>query len=111
MKLTMLAEHMGVTLATMSLGVKRLIERGFVRLGRDPKDRRCVELRLTEAGERMKDANSVLDPERVARVLARLSPDERSAAIRGLNLLALSSQKEIDSWTQTRAAGTKGGVR
>jgi DNA-binding MarR family transcriptional regulator len=101
-KLTALAEHMGVTLATMSLGIKRLVERGFVRQERDPGDKRCTQLRLTEAGARLKEANSVLDPERVARVLARLSPDDQRAAIHGLSLLAQSAQAEIDTWTQER---------
>jgi DNA-binding MarR family transcriptional regulator len=106
LKLTALAEHMGVTLATMSLGVKRLVERGFVRQERNPDDRRCVQLRLTGAGAHLKEANSVLDPERVARLLARLSPGEQRAALYGLSLLAHSAQTEIGTWTRERAKGS-----
>jgi MarR family transcriptional regulator, organic hydroperoxide resistance regulator len=86
--LTALAGHMGVTVATMSLGVDRLERKGFVVRLRDVADRRRVHLRLTAAGVRVREASSVLDPARVAALVARLSDEERDAAIRGLALLA-----------------------
>jgi DNA-binding MarR family transcriptional regulator len=83
-----LAEHMGVTLSTMSLTLKRLEAAGYVRRDRDPADRRVTNVRLTEAGERLRDAYSVLDPDRIDGVLGMLDPVLREKALRGLALLA-----------------------
>ena len=87
-----LARHMGVTPATMSLGLDRLERRGYVARSRDAADRRRVHVRLTTAGVRVRDSASVLDPPRVEALLARLSPAERHDAIRGLALLASAAQ-------------------
>jgi len=83
-----LAAHMGVTAATMSLGLDHLERKGYVVRGRDPKDRRRVHVRLTTAGVRVREASSVLDPVRVETLVSRLSPEERTRAIEGLALLA-----------------------
>jgi len=83
-----LAGHMGVTGATMSLAIDRLERKGYVVRLRDAKDRRRVHLRLTTAGVRIKEASSVLDPERVQRLVSRLSDKDRQRAIEGLALLA-----------------------
>lgn len=83
-----LADHMGVTLSTMSLSVKRLVRQGYVTRSRDPEDGRVVQLRLTEAGTRMREADQVLEPRLVKAVLGLLEPGEREAAMRGLTLLA-----------------------
>ena len=83
-----LAAHMGVTAATMSIGVDRLERKGYVARGKDPKDRRRVHVRLTTAGVRVREASSVLDPARVEALVSRLTPEERTRAIDGLALLA-----------------------
>ena len=83
-----LAEHAGVTLSTMSLTLKRLEAAGFVRRDRDPVDRRVRNVRLTDAGARLRDAHPLLDPQRVDGVLRMLDPERRREALRGLGLLA-----------------------
>jgi len=83
-----LAEHVGVTLATMSLTLKRLEAAGWVRRDRDPADRRVTNVRLTEAGVRLRDSHSVLDPNRVDGVLRMLHPERRREALLGLAVLA-----------------------
>ena len=92
---TDLAGHMGVTVATMSLAIDRLERRAYVRRDRDRRDRRRVLLRVTPAGVRLREAKSVLDPVRVEQVLAHLSPADRDAALRGLDLLARASEKHM----------------
>jgi DNA-binding MarR family transcriptional regulator len=87
-RLNALARHMGVTAATMSLAIDRLERKGYVARLRDAADRRCVHVRLTPSGVRVRDASSVLDPPRVEALVARLTGEEREAAIRGLALLA-----------------------
>ena len=83
-----LAEHAGVTLSTMSLTLKRLEMAGFVRRDRDPADRRVTNVRLTDAGVRLRDAHTLLDPDRVDGMLRMLDPERRREALRGLALLA-----------------------
>jgi len=91
MSVTDLAEHMGVTVATMSLAIDRLERKKLVRRQRDAADRRRVLLRITPAGMRLREAKSVLDPARVEQVLAHLSPQDRAKALDGLALLARAS--------------------
>jgi DNA-binding MarR family transcriptional regulator len=95
MSVTDLAGHMGVTVATMSLAIDRLERRAYVRRDRDPRDRRRVLLRVTPAGVRLREAKSVRDPVRVEQVLAHLSPADRDAALRGLDLLARASETHM----------------
>ncbi|MCG6955113.1 MAG: MarR family winged helix-turn-helix transcriptional regulator [Gemmatimonadetes bacterium] len=83
-----LADHLGVTPSTMSLTLKRMEAAGYVRRDRDPSDRRVMNVRLTDAGVRVRNARSVLDPERVAAMLALLGAEDRVDALRGLRLLA-----------------------
>jgi DNA-binding MarR family transcriptional regulator len=95
--LNQLARHMGVTASTMSLTVDRLARAGYVVRAADPKDGRRVALRITRAGARLRDQMTVLDPERVRGMLARLKPGERREAIRGLELLARAADESIVS--------------
>ena len=83
-----LAGHLGVTASTVSITVDRLERGGYVTRRRDPHDGRRVALRVTAAGDRIRQASSVLDPERVEAMLARLPAAQRREAIAGLALLA-----------------------
>jgi DNA-binding MarR family transcriptional regulator len=99
-----LARHMGVSASTMSLTVDRLVRRGYVTRLRDAADRRVVNLRLTAAGARLRDAQSVLDPKRVKAMILKLSPEDRQDAVRGLALLARAASEEM----HTRSSKTSG---
>jgi DNA-binding MarR family transcriptional regulator len=88
MALTDLARHMGVTAGTMSVAIDRLVRKGYVRRVRSTEDQRRVELRLTEAGVRIREQQSVLEPELVAALLEQMPSAERSEALGGLQQLA-----------------------
>ncbi|HJR43520.1 MAG TPA: MarR family winged helix-turn-helix transcriptional regulator [Gemmatimonadaceae bacterium] len=92
-----LAAHMGVTPSTMSIAIDRLVRRRYVERARDPQDGRRVHLRLTENGERIKQASSVLDPARVRDLLRHLSPAERNDGLRGLALLARAAGQSMEA--------------
>lgn len=61
--LSKLAEHMGVGRSTMSITVTRLVRAGYITSSRDNHDARCLRLTLTPAGVRVKEQNTVLEPE------------------------------------------------
>ena len=82
----------------------QLVRRGYVTRSRDAADRRVVNLRLTAAGARLRDAQSVLDPIRVKTMILRLSPEDRQDAVRGLALLARAASEEM----HTRSSKTSG---
>lgn len=92
-----LAKHMGVTPSTMSITLDRLARHGYVERRRDPRDRRRSALRLTSAGERIRRAQSVLEPARIAGMLSVLSDEERTQALNGLALLAQASDRFMAS--------------
>jgi DNA-binding MarR family transcriptional regulator len=100
-----LAEHMGVTPGTMSIAVGRLVQQGYVARVLDPADRRRVQLRLTDAGVRVRAANSVLEPALVADMLAELAPAERRTALDGLAALARAAVAAQQRRSRTSRTG------
>jgi DNA-binding MarR family transcriptional regulator len=85
---TELAESLGVTPSTMSLTLGRLERAGLVTRQRDPEDRRVMNVRLTDEGERIRETARPFDADNVDAALLRLRPGERREAVRGLALLA-----------------------
>jgi MarR family transcriptional regulator, organic hydroperoxide resistance regulator len=100
-----LAMHMGVTPSTMSLHVERLVRRGYVLRERDSRDARRLRLRISASGARIREANSVLDPECVRAMLSRLSSEELAAGLRGLEVLATAANEQV----QEQSAKARGG--
>lgn len=98
-----LARHLGVTPSTMSIAVGRLIRKGYVLRTRDPNDARRINIRLSRAGARLREAKSVLDPELVENMLRHLTPEQRQEAIRGLAQLANAAQKEMHNRSSAKA--------
>jgi len=95
--LMVLAKHMGVTASTMSLSIDRLVRSGHVRREKDRADGRRVHLRLTAEGLRIKSMQKVLDPDLVYDLLARLTPADREAGLRGLELLEAEAGQQVQS--------------
>jgi DNA-binding MarR family transcriptional regulator len=104
MGMRQLAAHMGVTSSTMSITIDRLVQRGYVVRDVANDDRRRVELRLTQAGVRLRGAQEVLDAARVSEMLERLSPSDADDALRGLETLADAARRMMEA----RAAQTSG---
>ena len=110
-RLSELANHLGVTASTMSLAIDRLERAGYARRTKGVRDRRQVNVRLTESGARVREAHSVLDQERVRALLFRLPKGERTAALDGLEVLARTA---LDMTTDRRRGAmgrqARGGV-
>ena len=83
-----LATRLRVTPATISIQLNRLVRLRLVQRARGPEDGRRVLLRLTDAGSKVIEIRSLLDPDRVRAALIRLPPPERDAVVSGVRLLA-----------------------
>lgn len=83
-----LAKHLDVAPSTLSEALHNLVGLGYVKAKTDPDDERRTEFSLTPKGVSAMKAASVLDSQKVATVLNRLSPEDRTRAIEGLRLLA-----------------------
>jgi len=105
-RMTDLARHLGITPSSASLAVSRLVARGYVARSKSPGDGREVRLRLSPAGRRVRDAQEVLNPALVQRLVSRLGPREQVRAIEGLSLLAreanalLKERSESGAWNR-----------
>lgn len=85
--LTALAGFLGVAGPTASVMVSRLVERGLVRRGGDPEERRCVRLTLTARGATLLERSRAHARARLARRLEGLAGPELEAVSSGLALL------------------------
>lgn len=88
-----LARHLGVVPSTLSAALSRLTKLGYIESKAVEGDRRRKELRLTKLGAEAMASTSVLDHERVRKLLSLLRPNERKAALKGLTLLASAARK------------------
>src|ERR1700730_4491442 len=88
-----LAAHLSVRGSTLSAAIHQLEALGYLQRKRIHRDRRTVALTLKLQGVKAMEETSVLDSERVAAVLARLTHTERKRALEGLELLAKASKK------------------
>lgn len=86
--LSKLAEHMGVGRSTMSITVARLVRGGYISSNRDKNDARCIGLTLTPTGVRVKDQNTVLEPELVRAMFRSMPARELETALQGIECLA-----------------------
>jgi DNA-binding MarR family transcriptional regulator len=88
-----LAAHLSVAASTLSAAIARLSRLGYLTSEPSPSDKRQRELRLTARGAEAIASTSVLDENRVRELLNRLNPQERAAALRGLQLLAQAARE------------------
>jgi DNA-binding MarR family transcriptional regulator len=86
--LSKLAEHMGVGRSAMSTTVARLLRSGYIARRPDKQDRRSARLTLTPAGKRIKEENTVLNPQLVRQMFRLMQPAEAERALAGMESLA-----------------------
>lgn len=85
--LSTVAEHVGLTLSSMSTQISKLVQRGLVARTECAADRRFVTLTLTESGyARLRSVRQGAQASLAARCAA-LSSDERATLLRALEAL------------------------
>ncbi len=95
--LTDVADHIGLTLPSMSKLMDGLVERKLAKREFDTLDRRRVTLGLTPRGRAVLQAARDSTHAYLAEVLARLSPAERSTVIQAMQALRplFQSEREV----------------
>ena len=81
------AQHVGLSLPSMSKMIDGLVARGLVRRRASARDRRCVTLSLSARGRATLGAARARAQARVARMLGPLSAEERRAVGRAMRAL------------------------
>jgi DNA-binding MarR family transcriptional regulator len=87
-----LAKHLGVAASTLSATLRRLETLGYIANTPVAEDRRRRHLTLTDRGAEAMAATSVLDRQRVRKLLAALPARDRQIAVQGLSLLARAAR-------------------
>jgi DNA-binding MarR family transcriptional regulator len=104
-RLTSLAVKEGVTQPAMTQLIARLEESGLVSRTADPADGRVVQVRLTDEGRAILTRRRAVRAERLAEILARLSPEEQAAlgaALPAMDALANAQQAPFPTKESTR---------
>ena len=85
--LSEVAEHLGVTCATASTTIERLVQRHLVQRTENPQERRRVVLNLTEEGKLLFTQSQEKTSAHIADILDGLTPEQVSHIEEGLTLL------------------------
>jgi DNA-binding MarR family transcriptional regulator len=89
-----LSGTVGVSLATMTGIVDRLVAQNLVVRGEDPRDRRVRRVELSPAGRELMDGILTAGNVRMQRILDRLSVDDLAIVERATALLAAAAAAE-----------------
>lgn len=85
--LSRLAEHVGLTLPSMSSQVSGLVARNLIDRSVSAEDRRFVTLTLTEQGRTLMETARQGTQESLAKSIADLAPEERAVVVEAMHLL------------------------
>ncbi len=85
--LSVLAEHVGLTLPSMSSQVSGLVARNLIDRSVSVEDRRFVTLTLTEQGKTHLETARQGTQESLAKTLSVLAPNERATVVEAMHLL------------------------
>jgi DNA-binding MarR family transcriptional regulator len=111
-RLTWLAVREGVTQPAMTQLIGRLQDAGLVDRVADPADGRVVQVRLTADGQATLAGRRAVRADRLAGLLARLSPDEQhvlAAALPAMEALAIAQRADQAAATPARAGQNQAG--
>ncbi len=85
--LTTVSEYLAVSNATTSSIVDRLVKKGLVTRTEDPKERRCLQLSLTQKGQEEYRVVEEVAITELTKVLSRLPDDQVKQILDGLRIL------------------------
>ncbi len=91
-----LADHLGVSPATVTNALKRMEQAGFLERRPDPQDQRVSRVYLTEAGREIRGAVEEIWGELEQETLQGFSPEERQALERLLQRICANLESGAD---------------
>ncbi len=96
-----IAVGLGLTAPTVSVGVRRLEAMGLLERRPDPRDKRAIQLFLTERGQALRQQAYTFRREKMRRMLAGLTPEERITLLelleRAINAAEATQAQETGS--------------
>ena len=98
--MNVVASRLGVTLATLTASVNKLVAKGFVARSRCKEDRRQVLVSLTAAGRSAYRTHELFHRQMVDAALANLTPEEEAVFARALTSVKAffeDHEKELES--------------
>jgi DNA-binding MarR family transcriptional regulator len=108
LKLSALAEHLGVNPSTATRMVDRLIAVGMVARDINPASRREVVVRLTGAGSRLVRQVTEQRRSEISGIVARMPARSRQGLVTGLTAFAEAGDKPPTSGVHVHEAGVSG---
>ncbi len=85
--LTQIADKLGITKATASVTIKRLVKKGFVKKDKEENDKRITTLKLTEKGEISCGKHREFHEGLVDRILQEFNISEHPYVVKSLQAL------------------------
>jgi DNA-binding MarR family transcriptional regulator len=98
------AAGIGVSLATASELVDRLVDDGWIERSANPADRRQVLISLTDKAVAISDVVYDMRRAQMASAFDRLATEDRPAFVRGLRALVDALEESVDAQTAATAA-------
>lgn len=90
-----LARHMGIAKSTLSEALSGLEKQQFTIRESDSEDGRSTFIRRTALGTGAMSRGSVLEPERLRKLLERLTDRERKRVVEGLELIVKAAERIV----------------
>lgn len=93
--ISQIAEALDITLASVTVAVNKLVEKGYVEKVKNPNDGRSVYVTLTKRGSKVNNIHTHFHMKMAKNVLEKLSTEEQLAIIKGMTTLNSLFKSEI----------------
>lgn len=90
-----LSRQMGLAKSTMTRIVNNMVREGWIDQVKDQRDKRLVNVRLTQEGKKMAETLGRSSQEYVQRILKHLPPDKIPQVVESLKWIVKSVGKEV----------------
>lgn len=95
------AAQLGITMSSVTIGVNKLIQKGYAQKSKNQKDGRSVHLHLTESGQRMEALHRGFHERMVEAIARELSAQEQQLMSHVMGKLADFFRKQREQPKQT----------
>lgn len=97
--MNVVATRLGVTLATLTTAINKLVKKGFIDRARCDQDRRRVLIRLTKRGRQVFRVHDLFHKRMIGDALADLTKEEEAVFAKALGKVRIFFEKSIKSYS------------